>query len=308
MKFRLYIGFLLILGCLACEEEFIPDGTNVNPQLVIEAYLEKSNEGFPFYLILTKTTAFYDKFSADRIQDLFIKADSAFIEVNSERILLDELCLNDLPPDLKKLALDRLGLNPDSVAIDICIYTDLSGTLQPSEGNIYQLKVYVKDEIVSAQTTIPSLVPLDSIWFEDVPGKKLDSFLQLFCKIKDTPNVSNYYRFFTAGQNENLIAGFTSVTDDYFFDGQEFKFTLQKATVPGSSFSDTTGYFKLGDTIRVKWCTIDKDHFDFWNTLEVSRTRQGPFSSYVRIKSNIVGGLGIFGGQHCKYYSVVVKK
>jgi len=300
--------FFFVLGFTSCETEFIPEGTNTNPDFVIEAYLEKSSEGIPIYLILSKTIGFYSEFSSDRIQDLFIKADSVIIQDGNNNILLSELCLNDLPEELRKMAFERLGLNPDSVSIDLCVYTDLSNRLQLREDAAYNLLVYVDQRILSSTTSIPKVIPLDSIWFDNVPGKGLDSFAQMFCIIRDLPGESNFYRYFTAGPNENLIAGFTSVTDDYFFDGQEFKFSLQRAVPPGQGFSDTSGYFRVGDTVRLKWCNIDQDHFDFWNTLEVSRTRQGPFSSYVRIKGNIKGGLGIFGGQNCNYYTLVVKK
>ncbi|MBK8403974.1 MAG: DUF4249 family protein [Saprospiraceae bacterium] len=159
---------------------------------------------------------------------------------------------------------------------------------------------------VKSKAFIPALNPIDSIWFDVVPGKPLDSFLQLFCKIQDRPVDRDYYRYFTAGEGEALIPNFSSVTDDYFFNGQAFKFTLQKAMQPGEDFNETSGYFRKGDSIEIKWCGIEKAQFEFWNTLEVSRTRQGPFSSYVRIDGNISNGLGIFGTQNCKYYKLVV--
>ena len=36
------------------------------------------------------------------------------------------------------------------------------------------------------------------------------------------------------------------------------------------SFTDIDDdlYFKKGDTVMIKLCTMDKAHFDFWQTLE----------------------------------------
>lgn len=304
------VWFLILMWfvLISCEEQFIPDDTNLDSKIVVESYLEKSDEGFPIYLLLSNSLSFYSEFTPKILDSIYIKADSVILKYDHSRIKLAEFCLSNLPKELQAQVVKRLGFNPDSLLIDICIYTDISGVLEVKEGVIYHLDIYKDTKVLNAQTTIPKLIGLDSLWFEDVPGKSLDSFAQLFCIIKDTPNVKNYYRYFTAGQDEPLIANFSSVTEDFFFDGKEFKFTLQKAEPPTVQFSDTLGYFKVGDSIEIKWCNIDKEHFDFWNTLEVSRTRQGPFSSYVRIDGNVYGGLGIFGGQHCQYYKILVKK
>ena len=63
----------------------------------------------------------------------------------------------------------------------------------------------------------------------------------------------------------------------------------------------------VGDSVLIKWTTIDEAHFDFWNTLEFSNANQGPFSSYTRLQSNINGGLGIWGGYSVSYYSRTVE-
>jgi len=108
--------------------------------------------------------------------------------------------------------------------------------------------------------------------------------------------------------NSRFVAGVSSVVDDAFFNGQEFKFTLNRALGANEEFDETTGLWKLGDTVAVKWCLIDQNQYDFWNTLEVSKQRQGPFSSYIRIKGNVDGALGVWAGSSCEIYKVIVKK
>ncbi|MBK7223573.1 MAG: DUF4249 family protein [Saprospiraceae bacterium] len=47
---------------------------------------------------------------------------------------------------------------------------------------------------------------------------------------------------------------------------------------------------------------LDKVHFDFWKTRDFAANSGGPFSSYTRIKTNINGGLGIWGGYSVQNY------
>ncbi|MEO6188995.1 MAG: DUF4249 family protein [Saprospiraceae bacterium] len=310
MKNNLLIifGLFIILSVISCEEEVIPSNTGYEPEYVVESYLEQSSEALPPYLFLTKSLGFYAKFDTGILNNLFVSNATVHVVVDQISYPLEEVCISQLPPDIRKEVLKNFGFNSDSVKVDFCAYIDLNKNIPILVDKKYQLEIIVNQDTVRSTTTIPPIVRLDSFWFQDIPGKSNDTFAQLFCIIDDKAARNDYYRYFSAGMNENLIPNFGSVTNDFFFDGQKFKFTLSKAVPPGETFNDNSGYFKRGDTIRVKWCNIDKPHFEFWNTLEVSRTRQGPFSSYVRIKGNIENGLGIFGGQNCEIYSLYVPK
>lgn len=309
----------IILGLAAvwmfmtsCEEEFIPGNGVVESEIVVEGFIEAGEDALPTYVLLTRTFPFYNDIDANRLNDLFVK--NAMVTVtpsNGSAVQLTELCLDDLPPELQKEVAAVLGLQLDSSgqAPNVCAYVDLAGELNPTEGVTYDLLVEVESEVLTATTTIPHHVPLDSVWFTDPPGKPADSLAEMNCRITDPAGVDNFYRYLTADNDRPLIPGFGSVTDDAFFDGQEFDFPLQKAEY----FSDTTdrdfnsfGLWLRGDTARLKWCSIDKAHHDFWLTFEFNRNNQGPFSAYTRVDFNIEGGIGIWGGYAVSYYEMVV--
>ena len=309
-KLRDY-SFILILFSISmysCEEEISPEDTNSNPKFVVESYIELGNEALPTYALITKTLGFYSKFSQADLLQSFISGASVKILHNSDTVKLQEVCFASLTPDLKESVAKVLGIDVDSIKLDICVYVDILNSIKPQIGNTYEINVQVDQTVLSGKTSMPNLVPIDSFWFEPTPGKALDSFLQLFCTISDLPNEKNFYRYFVATGDGTFKANFQSVTDDAFFDGKEFKFTLQNAQSQDDDFNESYGYFKKGDTITLKWCNLDEAHFNFWNTLEVSRTRQGPFANYVRIESNIKNGLGIFGAYHCKNYKLAIPK
>ncbi|MCC6815450.1 MAG: DUF4249 domain-containing protein [Saprospiraceae bacterium] len=306
LQFVFYIISFLFFGLISCEEEVVHDNSNFTPQYVIESYIEKSGNAFPPYLLLTKSIGFYSKIDLSVLNNLFVSGAKVSILLGNNKYELDEVCLSQLPSEIRKEILINIGLNPDSVSIDFCAYIDVNRRLPIQLNTRYELEIVINTDTIKSYTTIPDFNPIDTFWFADVPGLVNDSFAQLFGRIKDLPTQVDYYRYFTAGQGESIIPDIVSVFDDFFFNGQNFKFTIPKARAPGEEFTDISGYFRRGDTIKIKWCNIDKAHYDFWNTLEVSRTRQGPFSNYIRIKGNIVNGLGIFGGQQCETYTLVV--
>lgn len=66
--------------------------------------------------------------------------------------------------------------------------------------------------------------------------------------------------------------------------------------------------FRKGDTIILKFCSINKQTFDFWNSYQGKVLNITAFaSSPNQLKSNITGGIGIWGGYGASYYRVIAK-
>ena len=141
-----------------------------------------------------------------------------------------------------------------------------------------------------------------------MPGVPNDTLRELRVFLDDRPTEANFYRYFTQTNEEAMIPPFTSVFDDIFFDGDYFEFPLPKAESPNTAFNfDSYGYYVVGDTVRVKFCSIDQSHYEFWSTLEFNKANQGPFSAYTRVASNIEGGLGIWGAYNVSYHDLIVE-
>ena len=258
MKFELnQIVLFLIFTCFiySCEQEYIPKGNFYEKQLVVESYIEKSSEAFPVYAIVTYSLPFYSSFGIDVINNSFVKDANVSIDDGFKRVQLKQVCLNDLQEPFRSDLLKSFGYQADSIKTDICIYLDFNREIIPQEGIDYKLSVIVDKDTLTAITSIPKLIPLDSFWFDKPPGKNQnDTFAQMFCIISDIPGEKDFYRSFTAGQGERLISNVNSVTDDVFFDGQKFKFTLVKALGPDEKLGDNSGLWRKGDSIKIKWC------------------------------------------------------
>jgi hypothetical protein len=73
---------------------------------------------------------------------------------------------------------------------------------------------------------------------------------------------------------------------------------------------ETFGYFYKGDTVVVKWSSIDKKTYEFWNTLEFSYGTTGnPFSSPVEVNGNISNGaLGVWAGYGNAFDTLIIPR
>lgn len=311
MKFKLFAAVLLTLSVFifACEKEFVPKLPTVEADVVVEGYIESGSNATPPYIILTKSLPFFKEITS--FNNVFVEGADVWVSNGTDSTRLQEFCWKNLDPSVKKQAAQFFGINADSVSADFnfCVYIDFAQRIKGEVGKTYTLHIKTKEgKLLNAQTTIPRPVKIDTIEFIKPPGiNQNDTMAQARATITD-PKGTDYYRYFTSINSSSYIAGANSVTDDAFFDGLVTKVNLFKSEPRGSGATDNYGLFRRGDTISIKFSTLDKAHFDFWQTLEFNANNGGPFASYTRVKHNISGGIGIWGGYASTYYEIIVPK
>lgn len=309
MRFSAFYIIACVFLLTGCESEYIPVNPGGGQKYVVEGFIEAGERRFPTYLLLTRTLDFYSEISPDQFTESFVHDADVRISDGTTEIVLTEICLSELPPEVAKEVAGQFGYNSDSLNIDFCVYIDIASALLPEMGKTYNLRIQAGEDLITASTMIPNHVPLDSLYFKPPPGEPNDTLAQLRCLISDPPGERNYYRFFSSINGGNLQTAFSSVEEDLFFDGKSFEFLFINPAKDGGDNTepDEFGLYTVGDTVTIKWTTIDQAHFDFWNTLEFSNANEGPFSSYTRLQSNINGGLGIWGGYSVSYYTIPVE-
>jgi len=296
---------ILVAGC---EKEFYPPQPPAGDRYVVEGHIEAGERALPAYVILTRTLPFYGQVGPDQLDGVYVHDAEVTVTDGETTAVLTEICLDDLDPAIRDVVAGILGFNPDSLVIGICLYVDLSGQVTGRENGQYDLRIVVEGDTITSTTTIPPMVPLDSVRFEQPPGDPSDTLAQLRCFIADPPGVRNYYRYFGSTNGGPYETGFSSVNEDLFFDGKAFDFNIPNPQTTNADVDPSEfGLYYLGDTISVKWCILDGPHFDFWNTLEFSNANQGPFASYTRLESNVNGALGVWGGYNVRYYDLIVE-
>lgn len=302
----IFIFLVLILTFLvSCEEDFVPDSTNSKPTYVVEGFVEHGENARFTYVTISKTYPLFQGANENIPLEYYIGGAEVSVKYENEEVSLTEICTKSLTEEQKNLVKGLLGIDSISSDVDLCFYVDIARKIESIPGNSYDLNVSIDGKELTATTTIPEFVPLDSIVFKE---EKIQDYGTLRLFLND-PQVENFYRIRANIRNGAYNTRFNSVANDIFFNGQTFDFPIGKPRDPNVENPDpnTIGLYTIGDTIDLQWSTIDFDHFEFWNTLEFARRNQGPFSTYTRAKSNIEGGIGIWGGMNTKSYLYIVE-
>jgi hypothetical protein len=293
---------------MSCEQEYIPVNPGEGPKYVVEGYIEAGEDPTPPFIILTRTFDFYNEIGPDQFNAAFVHDADVRVDDGSIEVQFQEVCFSELDPAVREEVAAQFGFDADSLMIDFCVYVDLLGLLDTQIGKRYDLTIRVGEDLITSTTTIPEHVPLENLYFAPPPGEPNDTLAQLRCTVSDPPGERNFYRYFGSTNGGPLGTFFSSVEEDLFFDGKSFEFQLfnpdadEEGTEPGEF-----GLYVIGDSITVKWCSLDEAHFDFWNTLEFGNANEGPFAGYTRLQTNINGGLGVWGGYSVSYYTLLVE-
>lgn len=284
----LLASILTVIFLSSCEKDITVDLPQAAPQYIVEGYVETGK--LP-YVLLSKTTPYFAAFDSTSLYNYVVKGATVII---SDGITTDTLI--ELSQDIGYF------------------YFTLDSNLKGVVGRTYSLKVITPDStILTAETSILQPLQLDSTWFKIQEGK--DSLGYVWARMSDPDTLGNSYRWFAKRhtKDKQFIAPIGSVFDDKFINGKTFDFAYNRGEVPNSRAEDDLneekGFFKDGDTIDVKFCTITQASFKFWRMAESQSSSNGsPFSSPAVLPSNINGGVGIFEGYSPTIYTVIAKK
>lgn len=301
-------GILILLASLAifisCEREITVNLPRPKDQIVVEGYIEN---GLPPYVFLTRNSPFFGGIDLNDLSAYFVRGAKIIISNGTEEVELVEYSsalINLLPEDERKQLADLFGITLDSTGTlpDFSLYSvPLSSTFVGEIGKTYSLYILADGKELTATTSIPFPVAFDSLWVLPHPNPENDTLVRLYGQIKDPDTLGNFYRYFTKRNSGPYVTGFSTVFDDLVINGKFFPIQVPygvSRTDRNQDFDPNTfGYWKKTDTCYVRLAMIDRDHYNFWRTLENERANQGsPFGSFTKVRSNIKGGLGIWGG------------
>ena len=304
--------FLLLLSCLGCEKEIYISIPPAEEKLVVEGFIE---QGMPPIVILTKSSGYFESTDISSMQNTIIKDADVFINNGTQELKLTQLCVNTLPDSMLPYISSLTGLTPDHLKLfDYCFYTTLNSSLWGEAGKTYTLSINHRNKNYKAVSSIPQLVPLDSLWFiKRTPEGNLGT---IWARLSDPPFTYNAYRIFTKrlGRDESYTPSWGSVFEDKFFDGKTFDFYFYRGSKANSENPDDNNieraFFRTGDTIVVKFCSIDNGVFRFIRDLETEVSNNGnPFAAPLTIHSNITNGaLGYWAGYGAAYDTIIANE
>lgn len=297
--FSILISFVVLCVSMpSCTKEIDVNIGDAETKIVVEGWIENDQYAI---VKLSRSSGYFDPIPAfsDTLNFLDYVLNDLVVQ-NATVVISDGVNFDTLVPtlDFEKFAKwYRLPL----------VY--IGKSIKGEAGKTYSLTVLADGKKLTATTKIPELVYLDTLyWRADIS----DATVGLpWTKFKDPDTLGNAYRIFTkrGGIDEPYTTPNGNEFDDYFINGTSFDFPFNR----GGQFADDTlekplrekisGRYLLGDTIDIKFCTMDRASFDFWRTFGISRQSNGsPFASPINLKSNIYGGgIGIWCGYGATY-------
>ncbi|HRE74697.1 MAG TPA: DUF4249 domain-containing protein [Flavobacteriales bacterium] len=307
-KTILFLFPLILLVLVACERDVdieIPGGTR---QPAVYGWIEP---GAPPIIIFTRAQPYFGSSNFSSFEELFIHNASITVSTDNYSALLFELCSNSIPDSLLPVVGQFLGLDSITLAsVNYCVYTSFDANIFGVVGKNYYLNIATTEgEQLSAVTKIPQPVALDSLWFQPERG---DTLGFIWARLTDPDTLGNAYRWFAQrqGKDNGFIAPYGSSFDDKFINGTSFNFGVPRGDndfAPTPEVEGERGYFKVGDTVIAKFCTIDMAHFQFWRSFDTQLASNGnPFAAPAPLRSNITGGLGIWGGYSPSYDTLII--
>jgi hypothetical protein len=294
MKAHSYICVLFFSTIFfGCERNVTVEVPESEEQIVVEGKIE--TDGFP-QVILSRSLPFFGEINVNEVFQNTIQGATVIVEDG--------------------FTIDTLKQFP---GFGYYFGTQIIGV----PGRTYKLTIYVEGKTLYSITTIPHPVILDSVWWK-VDGNR-DSLGFAWAHITDPDTLGNCYQWFAQRINQYtfgvdsgevkdsvFIAAPGSVFEDKFFNVKSFDFSFPRGffrfSTKEDDYNEERYFFKRGDTIVVKFCSIDRNTFEFWRTEETQVQNNGnPFGSPAPVTHNIEGGLGIWGG-FAPYFDTIIAK
>lgn len=265
--------FTVAWAIQSCNDDLLLDISEPDDLIVVDGWIENGKQAKVF---LTTNSPYFTSIDSASIRDLVLsRAKVTISDGERSEVLILRSDYNYFPP-----------------------FYYAGNTIFGEAGKVYTLTADYGGKSVVAETTIPPKVNIDNTYFE--LSEDEDSIGSVVLNWTDPQDEKNYYRIFSkrVGKDDRFISTFIIAINDQYFNGEEISFKF--ALAPESILStEKTEFFRLGDTILVKLCTMDKASYDFWSSYqdEVLNATNPFASSMIDLSSNIDGdGLGIWGG------------
>lgn len=288
MEYKTVIrNFRLVLACLpglllfACEKQLDLNLPTGEQKIVVEGWIENGKNA---EVILSLTAPYFSSIDSSNLFEYAVThAKVTLFTEDSSEILTLKRNTDYFPP-----------------------YVYRSVDIRGATGKTYTIEVVLNRDTLTASSRIPEPVALDSVWFAADPG--LDGAGRIWARLTDRADRENYYRILyrRKGKDSRYLPGSLSTFSDVLFNGK----TAEMGFTRGYTSLLSTGedkYFHAGDTVSIRFCSIEREQFEFWNGYQnevISAANPLAAGNYM-LKSNVHGGLGIWTGYGATYYVVV---
>ena len=278
MRKLLVIIFLLIFFD-GCDTEIFPES---DPQITVEGWIDEG--GHPIVLLTQAVSVDDEARSLSDLSNYIVKwAKVTVSDGEHSEILTGKFNQKYYPP---------------------FIYT--TSNITGEAGKTYSLLVEYKDFTLTAQTTIPSRVEIDTAFA--VPTESDSSQFGIRVIFRDNPDTHDFYKTFSnCDSSSNMfLSTIMQTIDDQFVSGTKMENTIYRGRFLDTDYQPN---FSRGEVVKVKLCHIDSLSYQFWHAYEnsLSFSRNALLRYNQNLPGNIVGGFGYWCGYGASVRRVEVK-
>ncbi len=306
MKTQKIIGLIVLLFfTISCEKEVEIEIPGYEKQLVVDGFIETNQ---PPFVLLSNSQDIYSPTDLNSFLSGFISGAIITVSDGTNSVVLDEICTDNLPPGTEEFAAQIFGLPVEEIAnYHLCAYTSFNPLIFGQVGKTYDLTVSYEGKNYTSTTQILAPTYFDSTYWKPTEG--LTDYGYSYVTLSDPVETKDAYKWEVKRINKNedgkeIDATFTKtfqpIFNDDFINGLTFDFWYENpmSFKEENSKSEFRGYYKLNDTVVIKFSKMDQITFEFFEKKYVQLSSGGsPFASPSNIPTNIKGGaLGVWAG------------
>lgn len=283
MKTLLYTILCMLIATLAACEPDWDFSSDYEPQVVVEGGIE-ANGFAKVYLSQSKVlNSTWDSIALTKLPIMSAKVTVS--DGNRTEILVGRVDDNRLP---------------------YFVYTGSQVRGEP--GKVYTLTVIYRGKEITAHTTIPEPILLDSLRLQPTQG--CDTLYQTTGYFDDPAGEANYYKVFTRveGRDKDYYNAFMGTFSDEVLVPPVAKVEIHRG-FRHTELKKYTPFFVPGEKVDICFSQITEESFRFWSQYENEVINSGNpvFPNTTNLPGNIEGGLGIWTGYGTAIYHIEVK-
>jgi hypothetical protein len=292
----LITALIFITTLVSCQKEVHINLGTASSHVVVQGAIET---GYPPYVILTSTVSFFSQVDLTTLQNSFIHNATVKVTGGGKTIMLKEYSIDT-------------GINNKVYVWSVDTTNLVLGNIMLGQvDSFYTLTITSNGQTYTSTTKIPSPKGIDSMWFAPPVfhnSKTPANALQMFVNYTDPDTPGNYVQYFT--QRDGGLFYRSQIFSDELVNGKLVKNIALFAGFAATEHAngDSLSYFYPGEKVTLKWCEIDKNVYNFWNSLGYASNATGnPFASPINVQTNISnGGVGVWQGLGSTFTTLVV--
>lgn len=272
---------MVLVAVMSCEKPYLPVSSS---DLVVEGWIEDGR--YPVVIVTRSVPVSEQGIDEKSISDYIVTSAKVTVDDGDTSVILTGRGSRDY----------------------FTAFAYTTSRIRGVAGKTYTVTVESGGDVAKAVVTIPETpVMLDSLACEKVDG----DLFTIKAYFRDDPSTDDCYRMFykVEGEDSEFFPCFMGAFSDEGLDGEG---ELSMKVLKGTSLSYQTDgglYFRSGDHVEVKLCSITKPVYEFWSDYEsvVALSRNPLFPLDIQPRTNMSGAFGYWAGYNSSILAIDVR-